>query len=102
VFKKTCVAGGMLIAMATGAIITTLPAFAEVPTWGGGGCCSGSSHHFRDSSRSRSWNGTENEQFNHIRLRVHNRNNNVAVARTGQRGEDDGLGLGVGGPTGGA
>lgn len=91
--KKTCVASGMLIATTAGAVLTSLPAFAGVPAWGGGGgcCSSGSSSRFGHFSHNRSWNGSENEGFNHIRLHIRNRNNNIAVARTG-RGED-GLGL---------
>lgn len=92
--KKTCVASGMLIATAAGAILTSLPAFAGVPAWGGGGCCSSSHSRFGHFSHNRSWNGSENEGLNHIRLHIRNRNNNIAVARTG-RGED-GLGLGIG------
>jgi hypothetical protein len=41
--------------------------------------------------------------LNRIRLRIHNRNNNIAVARTGRDRGDDGLGvpgLGVGGGLG--
>jgi hypothetical protein len=92
VLKKTCLASGMLIATAAGAVITSLPAFAEVPTWGG--CCSSSHSRFGHFSHNRSWNGSENENRNHIRLRIHNRNNNIATARTGRQGEDDGLGVG--------
>jgi hypothetical protein len=88
VLMKTCVAGGMLIATATGAIITSLPAFAA-PTWGGGGCCSSSFSRFGHFTHNRSWNGNENENFNHIRLRIHNRNNNIAVARTQQKEEEE-------------
>jgi hypothetical protein len=81
VLKKTCVAGGMLIATTAGAIITSLPAFAAAPSFGGG-CCSSSHSRFGHFSRNRSWNGNENESLNRIRLRIHNRNNNIAVART--------------------
>jgi hypothetical protein len=81
VLKKTSVAGGMLIATAAGAIMTTVPAFAGVPAWGGGGCCSSSHSSFFHHARNRNWNGTENDNLNHIRLRIHNRNNNIAVAR---------------------
>jgi hypothetical protein len=90
VLKKTCVASGMLIATAAGAILTSLPAFAAAPSWGGG-CCSSSHSRFGHFSHNRSWNGSENEGFNHIRLRIHNRNNNIAVARTGR--EEEGLGI---------
>ncbi|HEY0536867.1 MAG TPA: hypothetical protein VGD53_00790 [Actinoallomurus sp.] len=99
--KKTCVASGMLIATAAGAILTSVPAFAGVPTWGGGGCCASSHSRFGHFSHNRSWNGSENEGLNHIRLRIHNRNNNIATARTGRdRGGDDGLGIGAPGGTG--
>ena len=77
--KKTSVAGGMLIATVAGAGITTLPAFAEVPAWGG--CCGSSHSSFYHHARNRNWNGNESENLNHIRLRIHNRNNNIAVAR---------------------
>jgi hypothetical protein len=75
---------GMLIATAAGTILTSMPAFAAVPTWGGGACSSSCSS-FGHFSRNRSWNGNENENFNHIRLRVHNRNNNIAVARNDEQ-----------------
>lgn len=78
--KKTCVAGGMLIATAAGAMITSLPAFAEVPAWGG--CCGSSHSSFFHNARNRNWNGSESENLNHIRLHLNNRNNNIAVART--------------------
>ena len=78
--KKTCVASGMLIATAAGAIITSLPAFAEVPAWGG--CCSSSHSRFFSHARNRNWNGNESENLNRIRLHLNNRNNNIAVART--------------------
>jgi hypothetical protein len=87
VLKKTCVAGGMLIATTAGAIITSLPAFAEVPTWGGGGCCSNSNSRFFHHARNRNWNGNESENLNHIRLHLRNRNNNIAVARTEEEQE---------------
>jgi hypothetical protein len=95
VLKKTCVASGMLIATAAGAILTSLPAFAGVPAWGGGGCCSGSSSRFGHFSHNRSWNGNENEGLNHIRLHLRNRNNNIAVARTSRDRGDEGLGIGA-------
>jgi hypothetical protein len=79
--KKTIVAGGMLIAAAAGAIITAVPASAT-PTLGSG--CASSCSGFGHFSRNRAWNGSENENFNHIRLRIHNRNNNIAVARPGE------------------
>ena len=93
--KKTSVVGGMLIATAAGAVMTSLPVFAT-PTYGGG-CCS--STRFGHFSHNRSWNGNENENLNHIRLRIHNRNNNIAVARNGS-GEEEGLGLGIPGANG--
>jgi hypothetical protein len=97
--KKMSVVGGMLIATAAGAVMTGLPAFAEVPA--GGGCCSGSHGGFGSGNSSRSWNGTETDNFNHIRLHVRNRNNNVAVARQGNRRRDNNdLGLGVEGQGG--
>jgi len=72
VLKKTAVTGGLLITAVAGALVTTYtPAFAA-PT-----------HLITDHSRN--WNGSENEGYNHIRLRLHNRNNNVAVARTPRR-----------------
>jgi hypothetical protein len=80
VLKKTCVAGGIMIATAAGAMITSLPAFAAAPAWGG--CCSSSHSNFFHHARNRNWNGNESENLNHIRLRLHNRNNNIAVART--------------------
>jgi hypothetical protein len=74
VLKKTAVTGGLLIAAAAGALVTTCsPAFAT-PT-----------HLVSDHTRN--WNGTENENYNHIRLRIHNRNNNIAVARARQTRE---------------
>ena len=96
--KKTCIASGMLIATAAGAILTSLPAFAVAPSYYGGGCCSSSHSRFGSFSRNRSWNGSENEGLNRIRLHIHNRNNNIAVARTGREREGLGLGLGVGAP----
>jgi hypothetical protein len=97
VLKKTCVASGMLIATAAGAILTSLPAFAAAPAWGGG-CCSSSHSRFGNFTHNRSWNGTENQSRNHIRLHINNRNNNVAVARTNR--EDDGLAIPtIGAPT---
>ena len=71
--KKTAVTGGLLIAAAAGALVTTCsPAFAAAP-----------SHLVSDHTRN--WNGSENENLNHIRLHIRNRNNNIAVARTPQR-----------------
>jgi hypothetical protein len=74
VLKKTAVTGGLLIAAAAGALVTTCsPAFAA-PT-----------HLVSDHTSN--WNGSENEGLNHIRLHLRNRNNNIAVARTPQRRE---------------
>jgi hypothetical protein len=84
VLKKMIAAGGLLVTAASGTAIAT-PALAQTPAWGGG-CCSSSHSNFFQNHRNRNWNGTENEGFNHIRLRLHNRNNNIAVARN----EDDG------------
>lgn len=78
--KKPSIAAGVLIAAAAGAIGTSLPAFSQAPSWGGG-CCSSSRSSFFHHNKNRNWNGTENESYNHIRLRIHNRNNNIAVAR---------------------
>lgn len=77
--KKESVVTGLLIAAAAGAVATSVPAFASVPSWGG--CCSSSHSSFFHHARNRNWNGNESENLNHIRLRIHNRNNNVAVAR---------------------
>lgn len=103
VLKKTCATGGLLLATAAGALLTSSPVSAQVPTWGGG-CC-GSHSSFRHFSRhhNRNWNGNENSNLNHIRLHLNNRNNNIAVARTG-RDREEGLGiggLGLGGGLGG-
>jgi len=84
------VVGGILITTAAGAIVTSTPSFAQVPSWGGD-CCSSSSHHrFGQLTRNRSWNGNENDNINHIRLRIHNRNNNIAVARAEDQGRERG------------
>lgn len=95
VLKKTCAIGGLLFTAAAGALVAGSPASAQVPTWGGGGCC-GAHSSFRHFShhRNRNWNGNENQNFNHIRLHIRNRNNNIAVARNG-RDREDGLGLGA-------
>ena len=87
--KKTIAASGILAAAATGAILASQPASAQIPAWGGGGCCSSHSGFFHGShTRNHNWSGNENEGLNHIRLRIHNRNNNIAVARTHQK-EDE-------------
>jgi hypothetical protein len=81
--NKTIVATGVL-AVAGGSIITGVSASAQVPTRDGGG-----GSHSRNAffNHHRNWNGNENSAFNHVRLRLHNRNNNIAVARTpGARG----------------
>jgi hypothetical protein len=79
--SKTSLASGMLVATAAGVVMTSVPSFAQALT---GGCSSSSSScsRFGHFTKNRSWNGNENEGFNHIRLRLHNRNNNIAVART--------------------
>jgi hypothetical protein len=94
VLKKTCATGGLIVAAAAGALVTSLPASAQVPTWGGGWGCCGSHSSFRHFSRhhNRNFNANENENFNHIRLHINNRNNNIAVARTGREKDDDLLG----------
>ncbi len=66
--KKTAATGGLLIAVAAGALATCSPALAA------------SSHLV--TNHNRNWNGSESSNYNHIRLRIHNRNNNIAVART--------------------
>ena len=86
--KGTSVATGMLLSAAAGVLISSAPAFAQVPTWGGDCCGSSSSHHFSQHHRNRNWNGYENDSFNHIRLRIHNRNNNVAVARVPEQRDE--------------
>ncbi len=97
--KKTCATGGLLLATAAGALLTSSPVSAQVPAWGGGCCGSHSSFHSFSRHHNRNWNGNQNTNLNRIRLRIHNRNNNIAVARNG-RGEDGlgigGLGLGLG------
>jgi hypothetical protein len=74
VLKKTAATGGLLIAAASGALVTCSPAFAAPAVLG-----NSQTHLVTDHTRN--WNGNENESFNHIRLRLHNRNNNIAVAR---------------------
>ena len=78
--KKTAATGGLLIAAATGALVTCSPAFAAPAVLG-----NSQTHLVTDHTRN--WNGTENGSFNHIRLRIHNRNNNIAVARNPHREE---------------
>jgi hypothetical protein len=87
--KKTLTATGFLTVTAAGAIIgSSIPAFAQTPMWGGGGCCGAHSRsNFFQHHRNRNWNGSENEGFNRIRLHIHNRNNNIATAHT--RGNRD-------------
>jgi hypothetical protein len=96
VLKKTCVAGGILIATTAGAMITSLPAFAAVPAWGG--CCSSSHSNFFHNARNRNWNGSESENRNHIRLHLNNRNNNIATARTEEERGREHRGPQVGAP----
>jgi hypothetical protein len=94
VLKKTCAIGGLLFtAAASGVLVASSPASAQVPTWGGGCCGSRSSFSHFSRHHNRNWNGNENENFNHIRLHINNRNNNIAIARNG-RDRDDGLGIG--------
>jgi hypothetical protein len=81
VLKKESIVTGLLIAAAGGAIATSVPAFASVPSWGGGGCCASSHSSFFHHARNRNFNANESDNLNHIRLRLHNRNNNIAVAR---------------------
>ncbi|MFL6052022.1 MAG: hypothetical protein ACJ72W_03750 [Actinoallomurus sp.] len=83
--KKTCATGVLALTAAAGALLTSSPASAQVPTGGGGwgdGCCRSS--HFRSHSSHRNLNWNNNKIFNHIPIRIHNRNNNVAIARNGQ------------------
>ncbi|WP_345438996.1 hypothetical protein [Actinoallomurus vinaceus] len=80
--KKTFAIGGLAIAAAAGAILTSSPSSAQVPTWHDGG--GWSSHHFRFFSHHRNFNANENELFNRIRVRIRNRNNNIAIARNDQ------------------
>ena len=56
-----------------------------------------SSHSERGYSahHNRNWNGHQNSNLHRIRLRLHNRNNNVAVARHGRSGELSIPGLGI-------
>jgi hypothetical protein len=82
VLKKESLVTGLLLATAAGAVITSVPAFAQTPSWGG--CCSSSHSSFFHRAKNRNWNGNESENLNRIRLRLHNRNNNVAVARDQQ------------------
>jgi hypothetical protein len=81
---RISVATGVLLSAAAGALISSMPASAQVPTWGGGGCCSSSHSRFFEHHRNQNWSGNENEGLNRIRLRIHNRNNNIAVARVPQ------------------
>src|SRR3954462_1354772 len=69
VLKKTCATGGVVLAAARGALFPSSPVSAQVPTWGGGGCC-GAHSSFRHFSRhhNRNWNGNENANLNRIRL----------------------------------
>ena len=104
--KKTCALGGLVVATAAGALITTSSASATVPAWGGW-------HHnaLRLWSGHRSFNANENALFNRIRIRIRNRNNNVAINNQAQRQREhqfqtqrftDFDGLGVGAPVVGA
>ncbi|MCO5996211.1 hypothetical protein [Actinoallomurus rhizosphaericola] len=86
--KKKFAFGGLVIATAAGAILTASPANASFGPggwggWGGGGGWF-SGQNFRHFSNHRNLNFNGNSVWNYIRLRVHNRNNNVAVARNDQ------------------
>ncbi len=70
--KKTAAAGGLLITAAAGALVTCSPALAAP--------VSAPAHMVMDHNRN--WSGNENTGLTRIRLRIHNRNNNIAVART--------------------
>jgi hypothetical protein len=74
VLKKTCTTGVLALTAAAGALLTSSPASAQVPT-GGGGCCF-----------------NNNEVFNDVPISVHNRNNNIAIARNNQVQRQDGFG----------
>ena len=74
---KMTATGGLLIAATAGALVTCSPALAAPAVLG-------HTQTHLVSNKNRNWNGTENEGFNHIRLRLHNRNNNIAVARNDQ------------------
>lgn len=80
-FKKTYAMGGLMLATAAGALLSSQPASAMPAD----GCCN--IHRFRAAHHSANWNGSRTFNRNHIRLRLLNRNNNVAVARTRQRQE---------------
>jgi hypothetical protein len=81
VLKKTCATGVVALAATAGALVTSSPASAQARTWGGGGCCSRFSHH-------RNFNFNQNDIFTDIPIRVHNRNNNIAIARNNQEQEE--------------
>lgn len=76
--KKTIMATGLLIAAAAGGVVTGPSASAKVRTDGGS---SHNRHNFWQHHRNRNWNGNDNDELNHIRGRIHNRNNDIAVAR---------------------
>jgi hypothetical protein len=80
VLKKTCATGVVALAAAAGALVTSSPASAQVPT-GGDGCCSRFSHH-------RNLNFNQNDIFTDIPINVNNRNNNIAIARNNQEQEE--------------
>jgi hypothetical protein len=75
VLKMTCVTGGLVIAAAAGTLLTGSAAFAQPM---GGGC-------FSSCGAGLNWNGHRTAAHNRIRIRINNRNNNVAVARNVQR-----------------
>lgn len=84
VLKKMCAIGGLVITAASGAVLTSPPASAAIPVWGG--CCGGD--RTRDFNRhwdsARNFNVHQNDVFNRIRFRINNRNNNAAIARENQ------------------
>jgi hypothetical protein len=80
VLRKTCVTGGLIIAVSAGTLVSGSAAIAQ-PMGGWGHF----RHHFRSFSGNSNWGGNENLARNRIRIRIHNRNNNVAVARNEQR-----------------
>jgi hypothetical protein len=74
VLKKTSAYSGLVIATATGALLTGSPAYAQVDL------ASGSSSHHRHRSHNRNWNGNHNRPRIFIRIYVYNKNNNKAIA----------------------
>lgn len=82
--KKTLATGALVIATGTGALVMSPIASAATPSWGGGWGGWGY-HSTRLFSLNRNFNANRNVLFNRIRLRIHNRNNNVAVNNQAQR-----------------